>query len=65
MSLSMKKFFVLVAMALALAGGLIGWTVRMGMLPTIPQHSTSIHSVQLADDPTTPNWYCPAPPRMC
>jgi hypothetical protein len=62
MLLSMKKIIVLVALALALAGGLIGWTVRMEMLPNIQQHPTSIHSAQLADDP---NWYCPAPPRMC
>jgi hypothetical protein len=62
MLLSMKRLFVFVAMILALAGGLIGWTIKMEMLPTVPQHHTSIHSSQLADDPT---WYCPAPPRMC
>jgi hypothetical protein len=58
MVLTMKKFIVLVAMAVALVAGLFGWTVRMTTLQTVPQHHTSIHSSQLA-------WYCPAPPRMC
>jgi hypothetical protein len=62
MVLTMKKFIVLVAMAVALVAGLFGWTVRMATLQTVPQHHTSIHSSQLADGPT---WYCPAPPRMC
>ena len=62
MVLTMKKSIVLVAMAVALAAGLFGWTVRMTTLQTVPQHHTGIHSSQLADGPT---WYCPAPPRMC
>lgn len=62
MLLSVKKVFVLVVMAFALVAGLLGWTARMAAIQTAPQHHTSIHSSQLADDPT---WYCPAPPRNC
>ncbi|HJT56712.1 MAG TPA: hypothetical protein VJ761_09470 [Ktedonobacteraceae bacterium] len=62
MLLSMKKGVVLVVMAFALIAGLLGWTVRTATIQTVPQHHTSTHSSQLADDP---NWYCPAPPRNC
>jgi len=42
MVLTVKKFIVLVAMAVALVAGLFGWTVRMATLQTVPQHHTSI-----------------------
>lgn len=62
MLLSLRKFFVLVILALALLAGLFGWTVRMMAMPTTPYHSGMHSGIQMVDDPT---WYCPAPPRNC
>jgi hypothetical protein len=61
MLLSLRKFFVLVILALALLAGLFGWTVRM-MAPTTPYH-TGMHSSHLVA--VGPLWYCPPPPRNC
>ncbi|HYT27961.1 MAG TPA: hypothetical protein VEL72_03010 [Ktedonobacteraceae bacterium] len=62
MLLSLRKFFVLVILALALLAGLFGWTVRMMAMPTTPYH-TGMHSSHLVAD--GPLWYCPPPPRNC
>ena len=58
MLLSLRRFFVLVILALALLAGLFGWTVRMMAMPTTPYH-TGLHSSHAVA------WYCPPPPRNC
>ena len=58
MLVTLRKFFVLVILALALLAGLFGWTVRMMAMPTAPYH-TGMHSSQQVAI------YCPPPPRNC
>lgn len=62
MTVSLKKAVVMIILALALLAGLLGWTMRMVTMPSMPYHAAVHSSHVLADGP---NWICPPPPRYC
>jgi hypothetical protein len=58
MTVSLRKTFLLVVLALILLVGLLGWTLRV-MASSAIYHSTSIHSSHAIA------YTCPPPPRYC
>ena len=62
MVVTVRRYLAVLALVLALLAGLMGWTVRMNMLPVAPHH-TGMYSHLLADGGS--GIYCPPPPRTC
>ena len=61
LTLTLKRAWLIVILALALLSGLIGMAVSAQAAPTHPASIQAQH--QLADG--GPNYYCPPPPYDC
>ncbi len=65
MVLSLKRFFLVIVMALALLAGLLGWSGKMMTTPVLQNHhGASVQTHMLADGPDV-RVGCPPPPFAC